>query len=353
MTISSRSTHTSDRSILSAMTAENFEEIVFLQNSRIGLKAIIAIHSTRLGPAHGGIRCKPYRGEQDALADVMRLAHAMSRKAALAGVPAGGGKAVIIAHPGLNRRAAYETLGRSIERWGGRFYTGPDVGTTERDLAAVRRNTKYVVEPQKGKGPGDIAVATAKGVIASIRATLKFLYGDSSPTGRHVAVQGLGAIGGRVAEWLWTSSANLTVTEIDQKKLNPWNNRERVRVVPPGRILGAECELFCPCALGGIISAKTKLNCDAIVGAANNPLTDDAVAAALHRRAILFAPDFVVNAGGLIEGAGRHLGFARQTSSKIEHISETLLEIYRRAAREGTSPYQMALKMADARIARG
>jgi len=343
----------SARPILGTMTAEDFEEIVFLQDRKIGLKAIIAIHSTRLGPAHGGIRCKPYRSEHEALADVMRLAHAMSRKAALAGVPAGGGKAVIIAHPGLKRRAAYEALGRTIEHWGGRFYTGPDVGTTERDLAAVRRSTHYVVEPQKGRGPGDIAVATAKGVIASIRATLKFLYGDSSPAGKHVAVQGLGAIGGRVAEWLWASDADLTVTDVAQDKLRSWRHRERVHVAAPGRILSTDCNLFCPCALGGIISAQTRLNCDAIVGAANNPLTDDAVAVALQRRGILFAPDFVVNAGGLIEGAGRHLGFARRTSRMIEHIGDTLLDIYRRSRRERTSPYHMALKLADARIARG
>ncbi len=339
--------------IFDAMTAEDFEQIVFLQDNKIGLKAIIAIHNTRLGPAHGGIRCVPYRSEQDALADVMRLAHAMSRKAALAGVPAGGGKSVIISHPGLNRRKAYERLGQTIERWGGLFYTGPDVGTTERDLAAVRRFTNYVVEPQKGRGPGDIAVATAKGVIASIRATLKFLYGNPAPARKHVAVQGLGAIGARVAEWLWVSGAELTITEVVQSKLQPWRNRERVRIVAPKNIISTNCDLLCPCAMGGIISAKTRLNCDGIVGAANNPLTDHAVARALHRRGILFAPDFVVNAGGLIEGAGRHLGFARKTNAMIDHIGDTLLSIYRRAQREKKAPYQVALDMADARIKRG
>lgn len=339
--------------IFDAMTAEDFEQIVFLQDRKIGLKAIVAIHSTRLGPAHGGIRCVPYRNESDALADVMRLAHAMSRKAALAGVPAGGGKSVIISHPGLNRRKAYERLGQTIERWGGLFYTGPDVGTTERDLAAVRSFTKYVVEPQKGRGPGDIAVATAKGVIASIRATLEFLYGTPAPARKHVAIQGLGAIGARVAEWLWVSGAELTITEVVPAKLQPWKNRERVRIVAPKSIISTNCDLLCPCALGGIISAETRLNCDGIVGAANNPLTGHAVARVLHRRGILLAPDFVVNAAGLIEGAGRHLGFARRTNAMIEHIGDTLLSIYRRAQRERKAPYQVALDMADVRIKRG
>jgi leucine dehydrogenase len=343
-------TGTQPASVLASMSAADFEEIIYLQDKKAGLQSIVAIHSTRLGPAHGGIRCVPYRGEADALADVMRLAHAMSRKAALARIPAGGGKAVIIDHPGLKRRAAYETLGRAIQSWGGRFYTGPDVGTRERDLAAVRRHTKYVVEPQKGRGPGDIAVATAKGVIASIRATLRFLYGSESPVGRHVAVQGLGAIGGRVAEWLWSEGAELTVTEVVAAKLRPWSRRARVRIATPQRILATKCDLLCPCALGGIISARTRLGCTAIVGAANNPLTETRVAEALHRRGILFAPDFVVNAGGLIEGAGRHLGFARKTSRMIEDIGETLTAIYKRSRRQDTSPYQVALAMADARL---
>jgi len=335
------------------MQAGDFEEIIFVQNRHAGLKAIICIHSTHLGPAHGGIRRLAYQSEAGALADVMRLAWAMSRKTAMAGIPAGGGKAVIIDHPGLRRHAGYEALGCAIDKLGGRFYTGPDVGTTEADLAAVRRHTSFVVEAQTGSGPGDIAEATARGVIASIRATLQFLYSNHSPAGHRFAIQGLGAIGARVGEWLWSSGAELSVAEIDTAKLRRWRGRPRVRVVPPDRILATACDILSPCALGGVISTRTTLNCRAVVGAANNPLADDTAALALHKRGILFAPDFVVNAGGVIEGAGRHLGFADKTAEAIERIGDTLLTIYRRARRAKQPPYAVALTMADKRLRSG
>ncbi len=337
-------------SILQDMHSGDFEEIIFVQERRSGLKAIICIHSTKLGAAHGGIRRIAYKSESEALADVMRLGRAMSRKTALAGIPAGGGKAVIIDHPGLKRKAAYEALGRAIERLGGRFYTGPDVGTTEKDLAAVRSQTRFVVEPQTGSGPGDISDATARGVIAGIKATLAFLYGDPSPASRNFAVQGLGAIGGRVAEWLWRGDAHLTVAEIDASKLRQWRSKPDVDVVPTKRVLEVPCDILSPCALGGIISSRSRLKCQAIIGAANNPLASESVAEALNRRGILLAPDFVVNAGGVIEGAGRHLGFADQTTQKIDGIAETLMSIYRRARKIGASPYHVALSMADARL---
>lgn len=352
--ISNTRKKTTDKSnILHSMEQQDFEELVFLQNRKIGLRAIVCIHDTRNGPAHGGIRCITYRSEHDAIADAMRLAHAMSRKAAIAGIPAGGGKAVIINHPGLNRRAAYETLGRFIENWGGRFFTGPDVGTTERDLAALRRHTRFVVKPQKSGRPGHVARATVNGVISSIRATWRFLYGTPSPADRVVAVQGLGAIGGRVADWLWSEGAKLIVAEVDPGKLRRWRGRDRVRVTTPGRILSQQCDLLSPNALGGIISARTPLHCRAIVGAANNPLFDAEAAAALHRRGILFAPDFLVNAGGLIEGAVRHLGFAAQTEARITGIGDTLLKIFRRAAKENKPPYEIAIAIADARLKPG
>ncbi|HUU45523.1 MAG TPA: Glu/Leu/Phe/Val dehydrogenase family protein, partial [Acidobacteriota bacterium] len=221
------------------------------------------------------------------------------------------------------------------------------------DLAAVRRYTRYVVEPQVKAGPGHVAGATANGVIASIRATLQYLYKTESPAGRHVAVQGLGAIGERVADWLWSSGAELTLAEVDAKKLRHWRNRPRVKITTPERIIGTSCDLLSPNALGGIISSQTKLNCRAVVGAANNPLTDDAAAVALHRCGILFAPDFLVNSGGLIEGAGRNLGFAGDTAAMIERIGKTLITIYRRAAREKKPPYVVALAMADARLKSG
>lgn len=350
MPANSRARKQTSPSILQSMHDGDFEEIVFIQDRRIGLKAILCIHSTKLGPAHGGIRRIAYKSEADALGDVMRLARAMSRKTALAGIPAGGGKAVIIDHPGLRRKAAYAALGRTIERLGGRFYTGPDVGTTEADLAAVRSQTSFVVERQTGKGPGNIAEATARGVIEGIKATLAFTYGDPSPAGRSFAVQGLGAIGGRVANWLWSGGASLKISEIDSAKLQRWRSKQRIAIVSPSKILEQTCDILSPCALGSIISAGTRLKCRAIVGAANNPLVAESVADVLNRRGILLAPDFVVNAGGVIEGAGRHLGFADQTAQAIDRIGDTLHSIYQRAQRTGKSPYRVALEMADSRL---
>jgi glutamate dehydrogenase/leucine dehydrogenase len=338
---------------LDAMQNHDYEQIVFLQNQKIGMRAIVCIHDTRHGPAHGGIRRLPYRSEAEALADVLQLAHAMSRKAAIAGIRSGGGKAVIIDHPGLNRRAAYEMLGQFIESWQGRFFTGPDVGTTERDLAAVRRKTRFVVPPQTKDGPGHIAGATARGVIVAIRSTLRHLFNSDSPRGKRFAVQGLGAIGERVADWLWESGAELIVTDVDRAKIDRWRGRERVRVVAPAKIVAVECDLFSPNALGGFLDARTPLHCRAIVGAANNPLADEHAAHTLHKRGILFAPDFLVNAGGLIEGASRNLGFAEKSDALITRIGHTLTTIYRRSERENRPPYMVALDIADNRLKPG
>ena len=340
-------------SLFSTMQEHDYEEIVFLQNRKIDLRAIICIHDTRHGPAHGGIRRIRYRSESEALTDVLKLAHAMSRKAAIAGIPSGGGKAVIIDHPGLKRRAAYEMLGQFIESWDGRFFTGPDVGTTERDLACVRRRTRFVVPPQTKDGPGHIAGATARGVIVAIRSTLRHLYRTDSPRGRSFAVQGLGAIGERVADWLWESGAELVVADVDRAKAARWRGRVRVRVVAPAKIVAERCDIFSPNALGGFLAARTPLHCRAIVGAANNPLTDETVALTLHKRGILFAPDFLVNAGGLIEGASRNLGFAEKSEALIARIGRTLTTIYRRSEREDFSPYAVALDIADSLLKPG
>lgn len=328
----------------------DYEQIEVLRDEARGVLAFVAVHSTRLGPAFGGIRRWAYRRPAEALADALRLAEAMTLKCAAAGVPGGGGKAVILMHPETDREAAYRLLGRHVEQMRGRYYTGPDVGTEPRDLEVVAEHTRYVARPGPD-GPGNLAEPTAIGVFAGIRAVAERL-GHADLRGVHVAVQGLGEVGQRLVHLLRDAGARLTLSDVRREAV------EAVAVpgdtiVDAGEIVSVEADVFAPCALGGVVHdlSLATLRARAIAGSANNVLTAPEHGEALFERGVLFAPDFVINSGALIQGALFHLEGRVPPRERIESIGERVGEILDTARERGVPPERIAYEFARERVA--
>ena len=345
--------------VLKEMRRDGHEQVVFCQDDAAGLRAIIAVHSTVLGPALGGVRMWPYASSEEALHDVLRLAQAMTYKAAVSGLPLGGGKAVIIGDP---KRVKTESLlrafGRAVEGLNGRYLTAEDVGMTVADMEIVRKETKHVTgTSEKAGGSGDPSYLTAKGVVYAIETCLKEVYGDPSVRNRTVAIQGVGKAGYHLAELLATAGARLIVADTDSQRAMLARREFEAWRVEPDEILQAECDVLSPCALGGVLNRKSipKLRCRAIAGAANNQLEDPADAGRLEDRGILYAPDYVVNAGGIInilmELEGGRKGYDRAKAERLaKKIPLTLQEVFRKARAQGITPAQAADELAQARL---
>ncbi len=321
-------------SLFESMNKQGFEEIVFFSDPKTGLKSIVAIHDTTLGPALGGTRIWNYRSEAEALSDVMRLARAMTMKAAGAGLNLGGGKAVIIGDPErIKSEILLRSYGRFIETLGGRFITGEDVGTSLEDVRVIASETKYVTGVKYDPSP-----FTAYGVFHGIKACLDYLYGDRSMEGIHVAIQGLGKVGFELAKLLLDEGAKLTVTDIDGRKVKACVDigGECIEYVEPKRIYSVECDVFSPCALGGVINDSTvkRLKCRIVAGAANNQLENERHGEILSEMGIVYAPDFIINAGGLITVANEFMHGdvdIRMLKKEIEKIGDRLGRIFRMA----------------------
>ena len=315
------------------MERDDFEEVVFFQDRRVGLKAVVAIHSTALGPALGGTRIWNYESEVEAVLDALNLAKAMTLKAAAAELNYGGGKAVIIGDPKkIKSEQLLRSYGRFIQSLCGRFVTGKDVGTTVEDVRVMSFETEYVTGVELDPSP-----FTAYGVLRGIKASLKYVFGDDSLEGVRVAVQGVGKVGGELVNLLVESGAKVVASDVDREKLKRIS-KLGVETVKPNEIYSANCDVFSPCALGGVLNDLTirKLRCKIVAGAANNQLEKEKIADDLARREILYAPDFIINAGGLIavayEYECRRKGKEIKESSlmgKIEKIGDRLMEIYR------------------------
>ena len=335
------------------------EEVVFYQDADSGLRAIIAVHSTLLGPGLGGVRMWPYASTDEALQDVLRLAEAMTYKAAAAGLPLGGGKAVIIGDP---RRAKTESLlrafGRAVESLGGRYLTAEDVGMTVADMEIVRKETRHVTgTSEKSGGSGDPSHLTAKGVFYAIEICMKELYGDPSVKNRTVAIQGVGKVGYHLAELLATADARLIIADTDAQRAMLARREFEAWRVEPDEILQVECDVLSPCALGGVFTRKTiaKLRCRAIAGASNNQLDTPADAERLEERRILYAPDYAVNAGGIINILaglqGGRKGYDRAKAERLARkIPATLQEVFRKARTQGITTARAADELAEARL---
>jgi leucine dehydrogenase len=327
------------------------EEILIVRDRAAAAVVVVAVHDTRLGPAHGGIRRWPYRGLADAIDDLVQLAEAMTWKCALAGIAAGGGKAVILDHPGLDRPAAYRLVGRLVEQLGGRFFTGPDVGTTPDDLRIVAEQTRLVATGAD-EGSGDFGLATATGVAAAIGALAERL--PAPLAGLRVAVQGLGTVGMQLCALLHEAGAHLVVADALAARANSAVEQFGAEVVAVDRIADTPCDVFAPCALGAVLTEAVagRLPARGVCGAANNIFADDAAAQILHDRGVLVVPDFVANAGALIAGATWHLHGERVGLDRLRGIGATAGELLDRARAENVPPHRLALRVAKERLER-
>lgn len=311
------------------------------------LHAIVAIHDTRLGPALGGTRFVRYGSEQAALVDALRLARAMTSKAALARLKHGGGKAVILLPPGaFDRKALFESFGRFVHGLGGRYITTEDSGTTPADMEIVRTQTKHVTGFDRSSGgSGDPSPFTALGVRRGIEATVKFKLGKSDLKGVHVAVQGVGNVGYYLCRELAACGAKLTVADVRPELSDRAAREFGATVVDSSAIHKVACDVYAPCALGGAINSKTlpELRCAIVAGGANNQLADDATGELLHQRGLLYAPDYAINAGGLINVAQEVSGYDEAKSrQRTLGIFDTILEISERSRAQSQPPHRVA-----------
>lgn len=337
--------------------ARDHERVVFANDPAADLRTIIAIHSTRLGPAVGGCRIFPYASEDDALTDVLRLAESMTWKAAAAGLDLGGGKAVIIADPARDKtEVLLRAFGRVVDSLGGRFITSLDVGSTTADLDVIHRETRYVVGlPEVSGGGGDPSPITAHGVAGAIRSCLYQVFRDASPRGRRIAIQGVGKVGYNLAGLLAGEGAEVVVADTSLDNVGRTVADFGVETSSPDQITELECDVFAPCALGGIINDETvpRLKCRIVCGSANTQLDSIGDADALRRADILYAPDFIVNAGGLISVAEEMTGWNRdRVLARVDGIGRTLLDVFHLAQVLNVSTAEAAIEYARRRIRR-
>lgn len=310
-----------DKSLLHQMEGYGHEQVVFFQNKEVGLKAIVAIHDTTLGPALGGTRMWNYESEEEALRDVLRLSRGMTYKAAAAGLNLGGGKAVIIGDPKKDKsQTMFKIYGRCLNTLGGRYITAEDVNTDVNDMEYVYSETDYVVGIEKSHGgSGDPSPFTALGTFQGIKACLGKALGSEDPKGKKIAVQGVGAVGSKLIKMLVDSGAVVYAGDIDKDRLAKVKAEFKVETVSADDIVTTECDVFSPCAMGAIINDKSvdKLKCKIVAGAANNQLDRVEHGDILKKKGILYAPDYVINAGGLINVSLELEGYSRERAERM------------------------------------
>jgi leucine dehydrogenase len=343
--------------ILKCMEKDNYEQVVFCQDKESGLKAIISIHNTKLGPALGGTRMWPYANEEEALTDVLRLSRGMTYKNAAAGLKLGGGKTVIIGDPRKDKsEALFRAFGRFVDSLGGRYITSEDVGICVEDMDIVRQETKYVsgLGAHVAGSSGDPSPVTAFGVWKGIKTCAKEVWGSELLKGKVVALQGLGHVGYYLAKHLKEEGANLIVTDINESNVERVVRELGAAAVKPDAIYGVKCDIFAPTALGAIINDDTidQLKCRIVAGAANNQLKEDRHGDILHSRGILYAPDYIINAGGVINVADEmNGGYNKARALKsVEIVSRNIEEIITMSKRDNIPTYKVASILAERRI---
>lgn len=345
-----------NHSIFELMQRRDHEQVLFCRDEASGLKAIIGIHNTVLGPALGGCRMYPYPTEEDALIDVLRLSRGMTYKAAVSGLNLGGGKAVIIGDPKKHKsEMLWRALGRFIEGLGGRYITAEDAGTAMADMESIRMETNHVVGISRALGgSGDPSPVTARGVFSGMRAAVEERLDRSSLAGLKVAVQGCGHVGASLVGHLVRAGAKVFVADVDVEAVRQVTANYRVEAVDPEDIYEVECDIFAPCAMGGIVNQDTipKLKCSIVAGAANNQLGDEKTdGKALAARKILYAPDYVINAGGLINVANELEGYNQERAlAQAEGIYDIIRAVFDRARRESINTYRAANNLAMERV---
>ncbi len=332
-----------------------YEEVIFYRDEKAGLRAIVAIHDTTLGPAVGGTRMLAYETEQKALDDALRLSRAMTYKAAAAGLDFGGGKAVIIGDAQRDKsEKLLHAFGKCVESLNGRFLTGEDVGTTSDDMIVVGKETGYVIYPPKTSEPEwQTSYLTAFGVLRGIQACVKEVYGTDSLREIRVAIQGVGKVGEQLAELLHAEGAWLTVTDINSHRMQEVSRKFGASVVEPHEIYRVDVDVFSPCALGGILNDEIipLLKCRIVAGAANNQLAEERYSDELLKRGILYAPDYVINAGGLISALYEMGRCDKETVIRMAaEIYDRLRTIFDMARSEKISTQAAADRMVEERI---
>ncbi len=341
--------------IFEEMEKRGHEQIIFNYDKETGLKMIIGIHDTTLGPALGGCRMWDYKTEEDALKDVLRLSKGMTYKCGIADVDFGGGKAVIMGNPEKDKtRAMMRSVGRFVETLNNRFITGTDVGTYSEDFVQAARESDHIVGmPEEFGGSGNSAIITAFGVYKAVKATAKEAFGDDSLAGLTIAVQGLGKVGYRLLGHLHEEGAELIGTDIKEKYREKAAENYPVKIVEPDEIFDVDCDIFSPNALGAVINDDTipRLKCKAIVGAANNQLQEERHGDKLHELGIVYAPDYIANAGGLMQVAEEVHGYnEKRVMAQVRNIYHILTEIYQISREKDVPTYQAANHIVEERI---
>jgi glutamate dehydrogenase/leucine dehydrogenase len=346
----------SQLNVFERMAEFGHEQVIFCHDQGSGMRAIIAVHNTALGPARGGTRYANYASEEDALEDALRLARGMTYKFAWTDMPRGGAKAVLMGSPDADKAVQLRVYGRHVELLAGRFGTGPDYGTGPADIAEIARETRFVWGTGEDLGgTGDSSPFTAEGVMAGILASLDVVFGSPHPRARSVALQGLGAVGGELAERLVAAGATVVGCDVDERRASRFADRLGLTLVAPEAIYEHPCDVFSPNARGGTINQQTirRLRTRIVAGGANNQLGEPADGHRLHARGILYAPDYVINSAGAYIIAGRgDLGYS---DAHVRHaaiaIGDALRLIYRRAAAEDRPTAEIADVIAEERIA--
>lgn len=335
-----------DLELLEWMSRAGHERVLAVQDDRSGLRAWIALHHPRAGRTYGGIRVWNYRNEAEAVLDALRLSRAMTYKCILAGVAGGGAKSVVLADRLLDRPAAMAVLGKRIEELNGVYQAGPDVGFTEADQRALAEQTQYLAHHGSGLRPA--GEATAEGAERGMRAALRYMRGTDELHDVSVAIQGLGSVGMALAKRLLAAGAKVIGADADPQKAND-AMQLGIRIVEPGSICEAAADVFAPCALGGILHDLTiqRLQAKLVAGAANNVLARPEHAQLLARRSILFVPDFVLNAGALIEGAGYQLEGRTDWTDELGRIGDTVFNVLQRADAENCTTVEAAYRTAQ------
>jgi leucine dehydrogenase len=337
------------------MFSTDHEAICFCRDEKEDLKAIIAIHSTQFGPACGGTRMFAYSSEEEALADVCDLSRAMTYKAAAADLPFGGGKAVLIADPkDPGKKGKLRAFCKFVNLFNGSFQTGEDLGTNVDDMEYMRRFSHYVHHGSRELPEYlQTSALTARGVLHGIAACLEQVFGKSDVTGRHVAIQGTGKVGSRLARLLREKGARVTIADINDRLTGDLAAELGIDVVSPDRIESVEADIFAPCAAGHVLNESSLLTLRApiVAGCANNQLTVASIADTLHQRGILYAPDYVINAGGLMS-ATLEMGIEDQQTmlKRVDGIGDRLLQIFGEAKRQNCSPLRIVDRQVEMKL---
>lgn len=341
--------------LFAAMERDDYEEVLFCQDKASGLKAIIAIHDTTLGPALGGTRMWTYATEEEAVVDALRLAKGMTYKNAVAGLNLGGGKTVILGDPKKDKNEAmFRAFGRYIQGLNGRYITAEDVGTTEEDMDIIHQETDFVTGISATYGSsGNPSPATAFGVYQGMKAAAKAAFGSDSLTGRTVAVQGVGNVSFTLCKYLHEEGARLIVTDINKEAVSRAVEAYGATAVDPDEIIKADCDIYAPCALGATINDESLplLRAKVVAGAANNQLKEPRHGDALHEMGIVYAPDYVINAGGVINIADELNGYHKERAFKqIAKIYDSITRVLEISQLSGIPAYVAADRLAEERI---